>query len=417
MVQLNDDCFSVGNALMSVEEAIALITERLPVVAGLETVTLMEADGRIAATNCFAQINLPPFANSAVDGYAVSHLDLAPEGETTLPVRGRLAAGAKEPIAVVGTAVRIFTGAPMPYGADTVFMQEDVRREGAMVVLPPGLRKGSNMRLAGEDIVRGGLIIPEGRRLRPQDVSLAAATGLELIPVRRRLRVATFSTGDELIEPGMPLRQGSIYNSNSVMLKAFLARQGAIVTSFGILRDNAEAVSRRLATAAADHDLILTTGGVSTGEEDHVKAAIEASGRMMFWRLAIKPGRPLAMGVVKGTPIVGLPGNPAAVYVTLALFVRPLLARLGGASFKPPEAQLIRSKFKASKRAGRREYVRVSICQGRDGISEGKKFPKEGAALLTSLTESDGLAELGNDVTSVRPGDMVAFYPHELLWA
>jgi len=417
MVQLSDDCFAVGSALMTVEEAISLLSERLPVLAGVETIPIAHADGRIAAEDCFAPSDVPPFANSAVDGYAVRHAELAPDGETVLPVTGMLAAGDRVSIAGGRGAVRIFTGAPMPTDADTVFMQEDVQRDGDQVTLPAGLRKGANMRPAGEDIARGGLIIPSGRRLQPQDLSLAAATGLERIAVRERLRVAILSTGDELAESAAPLAYGSIYESNSILVGSFLSRLGAEVSDLGIVRDDPAALTERLAAAAPEHHLILTTGGVSTGEEDHVKTAIEEAGQMMFWRLAIKPGRPLAMGQVRGTPMVGLPGNPAAVYVTLAFFVRPLLARLGGAIFKPLVPQMVRSTFKAKKRLGRREYVRVSLVRAEDGTLEARKFPKEGAGLLTSLTQSDGLAELGLNTKKVEIGDMVAFYPHELLWS
>jgi molybdopterin molybdotransferase len=201
------------------------------------------------------------------------------------------------------------------------------------------------------------------------------------------------------------------------LVGAFLDRLGAEVSDLGILRDDPQMLARALSAAAPDHDLILTTGGVSTGEEDHVKTVMEGLGRMIFWRLAIKPGRPLAMGKIGGTPIVGLPGNPAAVYVTLALFVRPLLARLSGALFHPLVPQAVRSTFKAKKRLARREYVRVRLSRASDGVLEARKFPKEGAGLLTSLTESDGLAELGLDVKTVAPGDMIAFYPHEILWS
>jgi molybdopterin molybdotransferase len=417
MAQLKDDYFSAGSGLMPVEDAIVLIAERLPILAGTETVAIMEADGRVTAEDGVARYDLPPFANSAVDGYAVRHGDLAAKGETSLPVTGRLAAGANETISVGRAAVRIFTGAPMPAGTDTVYMQEDVKRDGDTVTLPAGLRKGSNMRPAGEDIPKGGLVLPAGRRLTPQDLSLAVATGLERIVVRKRLRIATFSTGNELVEPGAPLAPGAIFNSNAILMRAFLTRLGAEVTSLGILRDEATTLSKRLAAAAPEHDLILTTGGVSTGEEDHVKTAIELAGQMMFWRIGIKPGRPLAMGVIDGTPIVGLPGNPAAVYVTLAFFVRPLVAHLGGWKFKRPEAHLVRSKFKARKRPGRLEYVRVSVSRASDGILEAQKFPKEGAGLLTSLTESSGLAELAYDAEAIAPGDMINFYPHEVLWS
>lgn len=417
MVQLSDDCFAAGSALMTVAAAVELIGARLPVVAEAETVPLIGADARIAAEDVFAASDLPPFANSAVDGYAVRHADLAPEGETILRVSGRLAAGATHTVSAAGCAVRIFTGAPMPAGADTVFMQEDTRRDGDSVTLPSGLRKGSNMRPAGEDVARGTRIIAAGHRLRPQDLALAAATGIGHIAVRRKLRVAIFSTGDELSEAGGQLAPGAIYESNRVLVSTLLQRVGAEVSDLGILRDDPAMLTRALHSAAPNHDLILTTGGVSTGEEDHVKSVMERLGRVMFWRLAIKPGRPLAMGVIAGTPAVGLPGNPVAVYVTLALFVRPLLARLGGAIFAPPVPQQVRSGFKVRKRLGRREYLRVSLERAADGTLEARKFPKEGAALLTSLTQSDGLAELDDHVKSVAPGDLIAFYPHALLWS
>jgi molybdopterin molybdotransferase len=414
MAQLTDDCFAFGGRLMAVEEALALIADRLPVVAGVERVPLGLADGRVAAEDILALNDTPPFANSAVDGYAVRHADLAPERGTTLPVEGRIAAGDPGPhVAQAGCAVRVFTGAAMPAGADTVFMQEDVRLEGGRVTLPPGLARGANMRPAGEDLARGAVAAPAGRRLRPQDLALAAAVGHGDVAVRRRLRVALFSTGNELAEPGGPLRPGAVYDSNRLMLAALLGRLGAEVDDLGALRDDRAALAARLTLAAADHDLILTSGGVSTGEEDHVRAAVEEAGRIVFWRIAIKPGRPVAMGVVRGVPFVGLPGNPVAVYVTLLFVVRPLLARLGGAIFEPAPPRPVRAAFAYRKKAGRREFVRVSLAPGG---AEARKFPRDGAGVLTSLTESDGLVELGDDVTRVAEGDLVAFHAHPLLW-
>ncbi|MEH3119252.1 MAG: molybdopterin molybdotransferase MoeA [Methylorubrum populi] len=416
MAQLTDDCFAFGNGPMRIEEAVARIAERFPVVSGTETVPLGLADGRIAAEDVFAGHDLPPFANAAVDGYAVRFADLTPGAETVLPVGGRLAAGAAAGTAPPGTAIRIFTGAPMPPEADTVFMQEDVRREGDRVVLPPGLKPGANARPAGEDLGRGGLAIPAGRRLRPQDLALAAATGHARIAVRRRLRVALFSTGDELSEPGAPLRPGAIHDSNRVLLATLLTRLGVAVDDLGILRDDPAALPARLAAAARDHDLILTSGGVSIGEEDHVKAAVAAQGRLMLWRLAIKPGRPVAAGLVAGTPFIGLPGNPVAAYVTLLFVVRPLLARLGGALYQPPLPWPVKAGFAYRKKAGRREFVRVSLARTAGGGLEVQKFPRDGAGMLTSLTESDGLVELPDDATGISPGDTLAYYPHGLAW-
>ena len=401
---------------MTIDEAVALIAERLPVTIGSENVALGEADGRIAAEDVYARNNLPPFANSAVDGYAVRHTDLAAEGDTVLPIRGRLAAGAPEKISAAGCAVRIFTGAAMPADADTVFMQEDVQAEDGSVRLPAGLKPGANMRPAGEDAAQQSVIIPQGRRLKPQDIALAAATGHAQISVRRPPRVAIFSTGDELVEPGGELGPGAIYDSNRILLLAMLKRLGAKVVDFGIMRDEPQALAERLAAAAEQNDLILSSGGVSLGEEDHVKAAVESVGQLVFWRLAIKPGRPLAMGVIQGTPFVGLPGNPAAAYITFLFFVRPLLAHLAGATPVPLLALRVRSAFAAKKRPNRREYARVSVSRAADGVLEARKFPKEGAALLTSLTTSDGVAELADDATGVAVGDMLSFYPHDVFW-
>jgi len=376
MVQLSNDCFVAQPASMTIEEAVTLAAERLPVAATSEFTLLHRADGRIAAADVLARNNLPPFANSAVDGYAVRHQDLAPEGDSLLPVRGRLAAGSQDILKAEGGAVRIFTGAAMPPDADTVFMQEDVTVEGGAVRLPPGLKRGANRRPAGEDAAAGSLIIPQGRRLKPQDIALAAATGHRRLAVRRPLRVALFSTGDELVEPGGKLGPGAIYDSNRVMLSALLTRQGAKVLDFGIMRDEPKALAERLAIAAEQNDLILSSGGVSLGEEDHVKAAVEAAGSLVFWKLAIKPGRPLAMGLVGGAPFVGLPGNPAAAYVTFAFFVRPLLAHLAGEILPPLTPLRVRSTFAQKKRPGRREYVRVSVSRAPDGMLEARKFQR-----------------------------------------
>ena len=400
---------------MTIEETVALMRARLPDIVGCEVVALNRAGGRIAAEDLHARNDLPPFANSAVDGYAVRHADLAGPDDTVLPVGGRLAAGAPASVSAAGQAVRIFTGAAMPPGADCVFMQEDVTVEGGSVRLPAGLRQGSNMRTAGEDVVRQSVVITKGRRLRPQDLALAAATGHRSIMVRRPLRASVLSTGDELVRPGGRLGPGAIYDSNRVMLAAFLSRLGVEVCDFGIVPDEPHALRERLLQAAGNSDVILSSGGVSVGEEDHVKAAVEATGQLAFWRLAIKPGRPLALGDVGGTTFVGLPGNPVAAYVTFAFVVRPLLAHLGGATPQPPRPWQVRSAFAAKKRAGRREYIRVSIAQAGDGVFEARRFPREGAALLTSLTTTDGLAELADDATQVAVGEMINFHPHDAL--
>ena len=410
MAQLSDDCFAFGGRLMSVEEAQALIEARIPPLPGEERVPLRQATGRVLAGDLTAPLPLPPFFNSAVDGFAFRHADLAAAGETWLPVAQRLQAGqAATPIAP-GTAIRIFTGAAMPPGADTVMMQEDAREDAGAVCLPPGLKRGANCRPAGEDVAEGEAALPAGRRLRPPEIGLAAALGLSSLAVRPRVRVGVFSTGDELAEPGTPLGVARTYDSNRFTLLALLAGLPAEAHDLGILPDEPVATAAALAQAAAAHDLLLTSGGVSTGEADHVKAAIEQGGRLVFWRLAIKPGRPAAMGVIGGTPVVGLPGNPVAAVVTFLHLARPLVLRLAGAAPERLARFPAEAAFHYRKKAGRREYVRVSLEPG-PMLPTARKFAREGAGLLTSLTRSDAFAELGEEVVQVSPGDRVTVLP------
>jgi molybdopterin molybdotransferase len=423
MAQLTDDSLAFAKPLMPLHEMEALIEARVQPVDGVECVILADALGRVVATDVIAAHDLPPFDNSAVDGYAVRHADLSPASETRLPVAARLTAGDDSIVTLDRrAAVRIFTGAPMPDGADTVFMQEDCRVDGDAVILPAGLARGANRRAAGEDITVGTVAIPAGRRIAAPDVALAAAQGFVDLPVRRRVRVAVFSTGDEIVEPGEPLRRSAIYDANRYLLAALLSRLGATVTDLGILADSPDALARALARAASGHDLILTSGGVSTGDADYVRDAVEKIGRLVFWRVAIKPGRPVAMGVVNGaggatTAFMGLPGNPAAAYVTFAKVVRPLLLRLAGAAPAPLVPLPVRAAFAYRKKSGRREYVRVSLRHAPDGVVEALKHAQEGAGVITSLTQTDGLAELADDCTSVAPGDMIGFIPHAALTA
>ena len=422
MAQLTDDCFAFSGPLMPLTDMERLIAERVQPVSETETVRLATARGRVLAGDVIAPLDLPPFDNSAVDGYAVRHRDLDAKGETKLAITGRLTAGraAGAPLGA-GQATRIFTGAPMPANADTVFMQEDVRTESDAVIVPAGLKLGANRRLAGEDIRKGALLLPAGRRLAAQDVALAAAVGLTELTVQRRVRVALFSTGDEIVEPGMPRPAAALYDANRVLLDGMLERLGAEVTDLGILKDDPSALETAIAKAARDHDLVLTSGGVSTGEADHVRDAIEKIGKLVFWRVAIKPGRPVAMGVVPAGNIgaaaafVGLPGNPVAAFVTFARVVRPLFLRLAGANAEPLTALPVRLAFRYKKKSGRREYVRVALRPGADGTIEAVKHPQEGAGVITSLTETDGLAELAEDVTALEPGATVGFLSYATL--
>jgi molybdopterin molybdotransferase len=416
MAQLTDDCFAFSGPLLPLEEMERLIQQRVQPITGKETVALREAAGRVLASDVIAPIDLPPFDNSAVDGYAVRHRDLKPDAQTSLKLAGRVMAGHRPPGEVgAGQAIRIFTGAAMPAGADTVFMQEDVKTEAETVIVPPGLKPGANRRFAGEDVKAGSLALPTGRVLSAADIALAAALGITSLKVRPRLRVALFSTGDEIVEPGTARPPSALFDANRALLNGLLVRLGTEVSDLGIVADNPEALRRAIGEAAKTHDLVLTSGGVSTGEADHVRAAVESIGRLVFWRVAIKPGRPVAMGVVEGAAFAGLPGNPVAAFVTFVRVVRPLLLRLGGASPQTLVPLPVKAAFSYRKKKGRREYVRVALRRAADGGVEAVKHPQEGAGVITSLTETDGLAELADDTTKIEPGAIVGFLPYASL--
>lgn len=402
--------------MMSVDEATALIASRITRVAETEIANLANVDGRVLAENLVAPLPLPPFTNSAVDGYAIHSRDLPSDSERAFPVIGRVAAGAPAVSSRDGEAVRIFTGAPMPGSADTVFMQEDVRLDSSgLVVLPTGLKPGANVRPAGEDIAAGQVALPAGRWIRPQDVALIAALGITEVKVRRRVRVAIFSTGNEVVAPGAPRGPAQLYDSNRFMLRAMLVRLGCEVSDFGILRDDPLALAATLKEAAAGHDLIVTSGGVSTGEEDHVKAAVERAGSLTLWRMAIKPGRPVAMGVIGGAAFIGLPGNPVASFVTFTYVVRPAVLALAGTTPERLAPTPVQAAFSYKKKAGRREYVRANVRRSANGVVEAVKFPREGAGLLSSLVDTDGLVELHEDATRIEPGQTVSFFPYAVL--
>ncbi len=414
MAQLSDDCFAFGGKLERLNAALDGLAAALVPVVPVEEVALGVADGRVLARDLFAPVDVPGFPNSAVDGYAIRHADLSPDGTTRLPLHGRVAAGALmiAPL-VAGSAARIFTGAMMPPDADTVFMQEDVQLEGESVILPPGLKKGANCRAAGEDFSVGQRVLRAGLRLDARAVAAAAALGVGQLPVYRPLRVAVFSTGDELRPADMPgtLPLGAIRDANRPMLFALLRKRGIEARDLGILPDSRGGIAEALTEAAAGHDVLLTSGGVSTGEEDHVRAAVEQAGQLDFWRLAIKPGRPIAMGRLGDAVILGMPGNPAAVLVTFARFVGPVLDMLAGAAPVRPHPRLLPAAFAYKKKPDRLEYVRAALS-AKDGVVSAERFPRDGAALISSLLGSDGLVELEEERLAVQPGEPVAFYSY-----
>lgn len=411
MAQLSDDCFAFGGSLLGIDAARTMIFERVAPVAGIERVPLRRALGRTLAEDIAAPINVPGYDNSAVDGYAVRFDDLDPARPTALRCVDRIAAGHDPAGALTpGVAARIFTGALLPEGADVVIMQEDCERDGEQVTIRPGIKRGANTRKAGEDIGRDALALKVGRRLGPADLGLLAALGCVEVPVRRKLTVALLSTGDEVREPGERLRRGQIHDANRYILAGLLERLGVDVSDRGIVRDDPASLNDALQRAAAESDLIITSGGVSTGEEDHVRTAIANHGSLYFWRLAIKPGRPVAMGQIGATPLAGLPGNPVAALLTFALVARPMIEALGAATPYLAKRFRVVSDFAYKKKAGRREYVRVSLEEGK-----ARRYHKEGAGMLTSLTETDGLVELSEDTTRLEPGTEVNFVPYSEL--
>jgi molybdopterin molybdotransferase len=412
MPQLSDDCFAFGGRLMTTAEALDRIARVVTPVTGTEELDLRDACGRILAEDVSSAVDVPAHDNSAVDGYAVFFDDLDPDTETRLPVTGRVAAG--HPLgraARRGEAMRIFTGAAMPDGPDTVMMQEDCREEDGDVVIAAGIRRGANRRKAGEDVRAGDRILERGHRLRPQDVGLAASIGRTALRVYRPLRVAIFSTGDELREPGAELPPGAIFDSNRYTLAALLEAQGCAVTDLGILPDDLTAVRTALGDAAKGHDMVFTSGGVSVGDEDHVKAAVEALGGLHFWRLAIRPGRPLALGQLGTVPFVGLPGNPVAAMVTFLRIARPLVLGLAGCADVAPTLYRVVAGFDYKKKPGRREWLRARLVAQSDGTLAAEKFPRDGAGILSSLVGADGLVELPEDMTQLTRGEMVDFLP------
>jgi molybdopterin molybdotransferase len=410
---LIDDCFAHHPKRLTAAEALDLLRARVGPVVDRESVPLAEAYGRILAEPVVSPRDVPGFDNVAVDGFAFAHADLVPDGPTRLTlIAGRAAAG--HPFAgrlPRAAALRVLTGAPMPEGADTALMQEDVELDGAAVVIPPGVRRGANRRKAGEDVRAGQVVLEPGLRLRPQEVGVAATLGRATLDVFRPLAVALLSTGDELREPGAPLEPGETYDANRPILFGLLRGLGCRVADLGILPDRADAVARALRTASAEHDAVITSGGASRGDEDHVVRAVDRLGQLHFWQIAVKPGRPLAFGRLGRAVFIGLPGNPVAAVICFLRFARPLLTALGGGRWPEPRAFLVPAGFVMKKKPDRREYLRARLVLGPDGRTVAQRIEREGSGILTSLVEADGLVEVAEATTRIEPGDPVEFVP------
>ena len=394
--------------LRPLDEALAELLAQAQPLAGMEQVRTFDADGRVLAQDLVSQLQVPPQDNSSMDGYAVRAHEIADEG-VTLPVTQRIPAGSAAAPLAPGSAARIFTGAPVPAGADAIVMQEETEPAGEQAVrilrVPA---PGQWIRRSGEDVTRGAVVLARGHRLDPAALGLAASIGMDRLTVARRPRVALFSTGDELVMPGeVPpgeMRPGAIYNSNRFFLQALLRRLGCEVSDFGIVPDAREATVRALDLAAGEHDLILTSGGVSVGEEDHVKPAVQSLGTLDLWQIAIKPGKPFAHGRVRSAHFMGLPGNPVSSFVTFLLLVRPFLLKLQGAAEVGVRAMTVPAAFDWPRADKRREFLRVR----RNAAGAVELFANQSSGVLTSAVWADGLVDNPAGATIAR-GDPVRF--------
>ena len=410
--RLGNDCFAMPQGIdwIPVDTALARLRDALTVVTGTETVSARDGLMRVLAADAVAQRSNPPAANAAVDGYGFAR-DAVATGPQHLPLlHGRAAAGTPFPGNVPpGAALRILTGAILPEGVDTVVLEEDTITDGATLAFAGSLRRGANTRRAGEDVEAGAVVLSAGHVLRPPDLALLAAVGIDRIAVRRRLRVAVLSTGDELSEPGEALDgPHRIPDANRPMLLALAARWGHVPIDLGRAPDDPAEIANRLDRGAAEADVILTSGGASAGDEDHVSRLLRESGSISSWRIAIKPGRPLALALWRGIPVFGLPGNPVASFVCALVFARPALSLMSGAGWVEPMAFTVPAAFAKSKKDGRREYLRARLTS--DGAAA--VFRSEGSGRISGLSWAEGLVELPDGGAEIGPGTPVRYLPY-----
>ena len=414
-INLNNDC-DVAQTLISLEQALAELKSRAKPIDQSEKISLQDALGRVLTTDVISHVNVPPADNSAMDGYALNTSDLNDSETKVFDVSQRICAGEVGELLQPNTVARIFTGAPIPQGADAVVMQENCDYDEKLntVTVKQMLNSDMNVRKAGEDIKSGSTILKAGQVLRPQDIGLAASVGIDELNVKKRLSVAVFFTGDELCDPGQTPRAGQIYNSNRYTLSSLLKSLGCDVVDIGNVEDTLDATIAAMQQAAAQADLVMTSGGVSVGEEDHVRKALEHLGQLTMWRVNIKPGKPFAFGEIQSenkiTPFIGLPGNPVSVFATFCIFARPYILMSQGASNTQANSYKVPSHFELDGSESRNEFLRVRLELDDAGQASLKKYPNQSSGVLTSVSWGNGFAFIPAK-TAVKQGDLLEFTP------
>ena len=407
----NSSSAMFSDSLMSADDALSFLIDSASVTAMTEAVSLDDSLGRILASDIHSTINVPGFDNSAMDGYTIALNDNQVAQENlSFDVVDRIAAGSTGNDLMVGNAARIFTGAPIPNGANTVVMQEEctLSEDKSQITVKRAINLNENIRPTGNDILKDNVILSSGRQIKPQDISLAASVGVGELVVFKKIKVGVFFTGDELVEPGNPLTPGKIYNSNRYALVALLKQVGCDVINLGNIEDKLDATCEALEALESQCDLIMTTGGVSVGEEDHVKPAVEKLGELNLWKIRMKPGKPLAYGKVKQTPFIGLPGNPVSSFVTFCIFSLPFIKKMQGNSNYESKILKVKTNFDCKRAKPRREYARVRIDHSTE-TPLANLFPKQGSDVMSSVVWADGIIEIPEN-TTFETGTILNYY-------
>lgn len=405
-----DDHCDTQQSLIAVDTALDLLLNKAGVVTETETIELIDAGGRILAEDVCSTIQVPPLDNSAMDGYAVRSANFSAAGETSCIISQRICAGEVGTELAPNSVARIFTGAPIPEGADAVIMQERCKVNDNYMVSSGPITVGANIRKAGEDIAIGDTILKTGDRLKPQDLGLAASVGIHKLSVYRRLRVGIFFTGDELQEPGTPLKAGQIYNSNRYTLRGLLDNLNCEIIDLGIVGDTLEATRNAMSEAAKKTDLVMTSGGVSVGEEDYIRIALEELGQLEMWHINIKPGKPFTFGEIANTPFLGMPGNPVSVFATFCIFAHPYILKKQGANHTQNNSFMVPAAFDWLKEESRCEYLRAKLETNASGQKVVNLYPHQGSGVLTSTSWANGLVVIPPNIV-VNKGNPVEFIP------